>query len=63
MTDCTSVIYAENNTELLWSIEREDFVKKTIQNNECDLIRSQLVSQLIRVQLVLFDWESNQQNL
>ena len=27
------------------------------------LIRAQLVSQLIRVQLVLFDWGSNQQNL
>ena len=27
------------------------------------LIRSQLVSQLIHVQLVLFGWESNQQNL
>ena len=27
------------------------------------LIRAQLVSQLIRVQLVLLDWGSNQQNL
>ena len=28
-----------------------------------NVIRSQLVSQLIYVQLVLFDWGSNQQNL
>ena len=33
------------------------------ENTMMWLIRAQLVSQLIRVQLVLLDWGSNQQNL
>ena len=39
------------------------FVGEYIYYGHRQLIRAQLVSQLIRVQLVLLDWGSNQQNL
>ena len=50
---------------MIWSIEFTTHISVMLLGALClvFLIRSQLVSQLIHVHLVLFDWESNQQNL